>query len=568
MRVRRFISQFKMTGDLELCCFFVYDALFDILLVGMPLLNENAIFKKYLMQSEAKALAYIEFTTTAAKQKRHDIFLEQTSQFERSKDVDIQKNKAERDEAIKKINQRLKSLSPKTWSDYKAAESKKMTEEQTIEARYAQEVRRIHEEYNQKKEDNTHDYQKEIAHLEHRGHAQLSAVSRAYAPVYKRQKHQYDKAMMSYLEACEIASSLYQSSASEASHLFQKKSEQAHAEAIKARHVEAERLQVGSPELLKISYEIAAGRLGFDGIMPDVLRYVSKDSPYDSIQPLLGYIDLKSALDDATKQPEKSDIIRHFYDVTGDDPNINAALLKDAVQFLDANAFSALMTSTDGLKAHAIKAIATYNQGLKHPDGVGDLRLTKRHIMASRDQTLCVFDETPYYQKSEAYRQQASEIDACYRAQCKVLKKTYEEVTQEAKRLEQDTWRQASAVLASTAEDIERDFEWDILEAELSVHLKALHYFSHPENCTALLTQTQNHVDVNKGISDIPPTVETPKQKKKPVFFQPNKRFGPPKYHQIAMSRIPENEVVNKKVNDEYVMDDDDREVCRIMGVR
>jgi hypothetical protein len=626
----------------------------------MPILKESNVLKMSLKKSEAEALVFIESYITIKKHKLYDVFLAQASQIEKNKEVSTQENQVRRDDTIAKINQTLKISPPKTWADYKDAEIKKTVDEKAAEFLYAQTAFTIHDEHAQKKQENEDAYKKGMAKLERCLQDTLSDVSHRYSPVYQIRKNKMNEAIASYNEACDTAWSVHQNSVSHARYLAKEASYNAHTEAVKDRSTERERLQVGSRELLKTSYEMVAERIGLDGITPDITTYVSTDTPYASIQPMIGYMDLRLALDKATNNPEGSDLIRHFYDVTSDDPAIDVAILNEAVQSLDLkacsrifkhrcifmappvspeertlyvelagtafvtftvvsphgeilsqpyhvktetvgqvpesyteegslrdyiventadfvrklydcnkvgafDAFSNLMASKNGFKAHAIKTIAASNQSLKRREGVGDIRLTKLHIDRSIDRTPCGFDETPSHHANEAYHALTSAIDARYYAQCKALEKTCAKAMLEAQRLEWDMCRKAEAVCQLACEEVERELEWDVLAAELSVHAKAFHYFSNPDNDAAMSDQQLADVDVvtSDVTADATPVVAVPKQVNKSVFFNTDRTFGKPKINRLPLSSISEHEVMD---DDLYVMDDDDREVCKIMG--
>ena len=569
---------------------------------------------------------------------------DQASEIERIKDVSLQENQLRRRDSIAKINHTFKSILRQTWVDYRAAELKNTVDKNAAVLLYEQTAQTIDDKHTQKTRENEHAYEKEIAKVERRFHDELREVTHTYASVYQIRSHKTNEARTLYEEACNNAWRIYDNSVRQARFLTKEASHKAHAEAIKERDTERERLQVGSRELLKTSYEMVAERIGLDGVTPDIATYVSRDTPYDSIQPLIGYMDLKQALYEGTKNPEGSDLIRHFYDVTSDDPTIDVAILKEAVQSLDLgassqifkhrcvfmapplspeertlyidfsgetlvtftvvspygeilskpyhvktetvgqtpesytqedsrrdyivehtadfvrklyycnkatafDAFSYLMASTNGFKAHVIKTIAASNRSLKRPEGIGDIKLTKQHLGRSRDATACTFDETPFHHANEAYHTLASAIDARYYAKCKALDKT----SAEAILLEQDMCRKAEAIYHLACEEIERELEWDELAAEISVHEKAFQYFSNPDSCTAKVGQKTSDVGV---INSEPASfVAVSKQVNNPLFFSANKILGKPKGNPCQLPRIPEE-----------VLDDADIEVCMIMG--
>jgi|GEM_PF-2299607 len=620
------------------------------------MLSQKKIFNAYLKKNEAEAIAFIESDLATQKQKLHDIFVTQASQIERDKAVSAQENQARRDHTIQKIQHALSSLSTKTWSDYQAAEATSMPDEKAAELLYAQTFFSIRHDYSQKKKENDTMYKNESTKLERLFDDRLRQVSHRYAPVYHFRNAKLNEVREPYHHAVNKASALLYRSKRETQDLTKRISDQVHAEAFKERNAAGERHQIGAEELLKTSYEMVAKRLGLDGVTPDITGNVGANTPYpyDSIQPIVGYMDLKWALYEATKNSDESELIRRFYDVSSDDPAVDVARLNKAVQSLDLgalslvfkhrclfmapplipdertlyvdfcgedkvnltvispygdilrryyhittelseqipdldtskrvlkdeivanttefvqklyyrdkagsfDAFSALMASTPGFKAHVIKTIAASNRALKRPEGVDDIKLTKRHISSSKDGTICTFDETPSHDAREVYHALTYSIDARYYARDKSLKKNCLEAIHEAELLKQDMCRRAKAVYDSTSDEIENEFTWDELAAELSVHAKAFDYFTNHGDHPVSVDQPAAEADT---VSVDAAAANVMKPMKSLDGFKSKKTFGKPQNKPHLLFSIAEHEYSDES------MDDDDREVCEIMRGR
>lgn len=617
------------------------------------------MFHVHLNKSEAEAIAFLEYDVSRKKQKLYDDFLATASQLEQDKKVSTQENQARRDHAIHQIKQSLVSSSTKTWSDYQAVEAATKVKEKAAELLYAQTFFTIHHDYTQKKKENDVTYENEIAKLEHLFHDGLKQVSYRYASVYRIRNARIQEVRKPYHHALNRAADLRNSSERYAQDLTKKISDQVYAEAFKERNAAGEKHQIGAKELLRTSYEMVAKRIGLDGVTPDITSNVGSSIPYpyDTIQPIVGYMDLKWALCEAAKNPEESELIRRFYDVSSDDPDVDVVCLKEAVQSLDLralslvfkhqclfmappllpeertlyvdfcgedkvnltvispygdilngsypitteksvlkdeivanttefvqklyyrnragsfDAFSALMASTDGFKAHVIKTIAATNRALKLPEGVSDMKLTKRHISCSSDATPCAFDETPSHDARKAYHTLTHTIDARYYARVESLKKSCVEAIHEAELLERDMCRRAKDIYDSECNDIDHEFAWDELAADISVHAQAFHYFAHPDECTALVDVQVNKVDSMPSEPDrltaVIKVLEESKSETKPVFKA--KTFGKSKRKPSSLFTIFEHDSDSIDDNDVDVdVDDDDDvdlEVCKIMGM-
>mgnify|MGYP003630111006 CR=1 FL=1 len=624
----------------------------------MPVISEKDVFNQYLKKSEAEAIAFLESDMMIKKQKLHDAYVTQASQIERDKEVSTQENQARRDHAIQKIQQSLSSSSTKTWSDYQAAEATSTVDEKAAELLYAQTFFSIHHDYSQKKNENDAMYKNESTKLERLFDDRLRQVSHRYAPVYRLRNAKINEVREPYQHAVNKASTFLYRSKRETHDLTKKISDQVHAEAFKERNAAGERHQIGAEELLKTSYEMVAKRLGLDGVTPDITGNVGANTPYpyDSIQPIVGYMDLKWALYEATKNSDESELIRRFYDVSSDDPAVDVARLNKAVKSLDLgalslvfkhrclfmapplipdertlyvdfcgededkvnltvispygdilrrsyhittelseqipdldtskrvltdeivanttefvqklyyrdkagsfDAFSALMASTPGFKAHVIKTIAASNRALKRPEGVDDIKLTKRHISSSKDGTICTFDETPSHDAREVYHALTHSIDARYYARCKVLEETCAEAIHEAELLKQDMCRRAQAVYDSSCDEIEHELAWDELAAEISVHAKAFDYFTNQGDQPVSVEQPAAEADT---VSADASAAYAMKPMKSLEGFKSKKTFGKSQNKPHRLFSIAEHEYGDES------MDDDDREVYEIMQGR
>ncbi|MDF1684203.1 MAG: hypothetical protein P1U36_06055 [Legionellaceae bacterium] len=617
----------------------------------MPVLSKTDVFNKYLKKSEAEAIAFLESDITSKQQKLHDDFWATASQIERNRDVSMQENQTRRDTSLAKIKQNLSASSSKTWAEYQAAEAKCTVDEKAAELLYAQTFFAIHNEHTQKKKENEQTYEKSMAKMERRFHAKLRDVSHQYAPVYQLRNAQMNNARKPYSDALNTAWRIFDSSERQARALTIQASQQAHAEAVKERDATRERLQVGSRELLKTSYEMVAARIGLDGITPNITTYMSTKTPYDSIQPLVGYMDLRFALYEATKNPDESELKREFYDISGYAPDVDVASLKEAVHSLDLaalsqifkhrclfmrppsspeertlyvdvlgefeatftvvspygevltksyhielkqeaeplytqektmrdyivenaadfvrklysrsqagsfDAFSELMESHHGFKAHVLKTIAASNRALKRPEGLNDIKLTKRHISASRDGAVCTFDETPFYHATEAFHAQTLAIDARYYARCKALEETCAEGIHEADLLKKDMYHRADVAYDLACNAVEHELEWDELAAELSVHRKAFYYYANPEDC-AVLVDPNDPKDAEGDMVSYDADRSPDSAAAAEVLMPVKKSRGfKSKYKPHMLFSICEHSADR--------MDDTDREVCEIMG--
>ena len=227
------------------------------------------------------------------------------------------------------------------------------------------------------------------------------------------------------------------------------------------------------------SYRILARMIGLNGITADVGKYVSIDSPYNVVQPLISYSDLYTELERQHKKKECSALITDFYLQSPEQsPELNDALRSPALHNYAEpiwhkspwnRAFSRSMTSIHGFRDHVHSVMTKYNIRLAKEHGWESMPLTKMHLYRSNHTGGSPLDQTPWGILNKEYRDMMSTICSAYYQREAQLKKEHD-----------DTLLKIDGVYETTIEETEKklhtedEMDWEELNALITAESKVL----------------------------------------------------------------------------------------------
>lgn len=282
---------------------------------NLAILNEN--------------IAVIELIIEQNKSKTQTFFSERKKQLDQKKENDLQQNKAKYDDAIEAAKNLFANTPKLTWSAHQAAETMQKDtcttalkeydkKEQTIQTSYAGNVLLL--------ESDTIEYQREISEIDKRYAIQLAMLNDASLEALDHLREpttdyyrRLDEALKTYERTIAKAQQFKSQKCLEAFNLYDK--------AYKTANGEHDKLFFNAQ---MESLGLIAQAVGLDGVSSDVNSFViSSDNPFDVIQPLLTYTDLRHALMMAAKPHADTRIIEIFYDTFGE------KTLEDTVRSFD-----------------------------------------------------------------------------------------------------------------------------------------------------------------------------------------------------------------------------------------
>lgn len=273
------------------------------------------------------------------------------------------------------------------------------------------------------------------------------------------------------------------------------------------------------------SYRMLASAVGLSGVTTDVGKYVSIDTPYNLVQPLVTYLDFTHAL----QQDPRSDIFSQFIS----DHNLSNNVGYDT--------FLQLIESVNGFRTQVHETMAKYNQALARDHGWENMPLTKQHLYCARHGASAL-DQTPWGIAKKEHSEIAHLISSKYYKQEAALKIEVEQTIANASLVYSNEIETIHESLAKALEKIDSETEWDILAAEIAAQSEAFLYYAHP--LSSIPTQKETVV------------VQSAIQPKSNARYRPffKKQISNPLSH-------------NLPVIDEEVCEDDDPEICSILGV-
>ncbi len=478
-------------------------------------------------EQQAEEMARLEQQAEHEKQQALLNFQEKALEIDGERARSAEENTARYDADLDNIAEAFRNAPQASWSQYQAADTAQKQEQKRALLRYSNKNIEIKAEHEQQIEKNTAYYDNQIIEIEGRFKANRLSIVQKYQRI---REHHEEKVARALDERIASQSwDTYDESVRQAKEHLDVQSKAAHVAAVQETNAEVEKFHQAKLAVREESYLMLAAAIGLDGITDDIWGYVSKSHKYASIQPLLGYTDLRLALAKAVKSGENSTLIDHFYCVTTEDETVNVSELEVAVQSLDLaatsqlfkhecvfmaapsrpeanklyidlkrnrfscslrspdgnvmsksytkdsmvagnalkevfqhgtmreyiqaeslyfvmdvnygtrastfDAFTSLIHSQKGFKAHVINTIAIYNRELAYFHGFDMLKLCKKHLSYSSDQGSQILEETPLYQLSEAHNAVISEINKRYRDECVVLAKEYDQAIFEAEKL-------------------------------------------------------------------------------------------------------------------------------------
>jgi hypothetical protein len=232
-----------------------------------------------------------------------------------------------------------------------------------------------------------------------------------------------------------------------------------HTAAVKARHAADLVLSEVFKTSCVESYRMLASAIGLSGVTADVDQYVSIDTPYNLVQPLVTYLDFTHAL-------QLNPLNNIFSDFT----------------HVDCDACLQLIESMSGFRIQVHETMAKYNQALAREHGWENMPLTKQHLHHARHGASAL-DETPWGIAKKEHSAMTFSLNSKYYEQEKELKKESKQALAHASLVYSDKLKTIQEILAKAREKIDSQTEWDILSTEIAAQSEAFHYFAHPLSC-------------------------------------------------------------------------------------
>lgn len=353
-------------------------------------------------------------------------------------------------------------------------------------------------------------------------HQELLAVNQTYRLALQHRKNQIRVAKD---RAARDLSFLEEQYATAARQSYPLQSKTLHTAAVK----EHQAAQLVLSDVFKTSYveshRILASAVGLSGVTTDVDKYVSIDTPYNMVQPLVTYCDFTHAL----QQDPRNDIFSQFIK----DHNLSNDVGYDA--------FLQWVESGNGFRTQVHETMAKYNQALARDHGWENMPLTKQHLCHSK-YGASALDQTPWGIAKNEFREIACLISKKYYEQDEALKKESKQAIANASLDYSNEIETIHETLAKALEKIDSETEWDILAAEIAAQSEAFHYYAHP-------------------LSSIPT------QKEAVVVQSAINPKSNPRYRPFFKKQISNPLSHHLPVIDEEVCEDDDPEICSILGV-
>ena len=494
---------------------------------------QETIFPEAKQAEEIARLAQQEMSE---KQQAFFNFQKEELEINRERGERVQENTARYDADSDRLGEAFRNAPQASWSQYQALDAGHKKDQRAALLRYSNTGLVITAEHKQQIERNTAHYNNQMLEIERRFKANRLAVVQKYQRI--RERREEEAAKMLYERVVRQAWDTCDESIRQAKNHLAVHSKAAHVAAVQETNAEVEKFHQARLAVREESYLMLAEAVGLDGITDDIWSYVSKHHKYASVQPLLGYTDLRLALAEAVKSGKNSSLIDNFYSVTSDDENIDVSELEAKIQSLDLaatsqlfkhecvfmaapavleknklyidlkknsvsctllspygdvmsklytkdsmvageslkaafqrgnmreyiqkeslyfvmdinygtpagtfDAFTSLIDTQKGFKAHVMNTIVSYNRELARFHCFDSLKLCKKHLSCSSDRGHLILEETPLYQLREPHNKMTSDIGKRYRAECEVLEKACEQAILEAEALRDDAGREAA----------------------------------------------------------------------------------------------------------------------------
>ena len=432
----------------------------------LPSKNSHNAKASFQVQRQ-EALALIEHKRASKEKEALTSYMERLHLIEKDHENEQQANQqlfeTTRLDIKSRSNVRLDS-----WLLYLNAEEKNKKDEHNNKELYLKTQMNLEANYKIAIKENERLFDNTILKIEDDFHQELLTENKAYQSAMR---HRTDQMDLISDRAAQILHHLQENYES-INHTHLKLTlDSLHAHAVKARNTADLTLANAFKTSCLESYRMMASAIGLSGVTEDVDKYVSVESPYNAIQPLVTYNDLISALEAERDNSILSDFMKTHN------------LFK-----VEREIFLRLIESDNNFRTNVHKTMAMYNQALAHKNGWDNMPLTKRHLYRTGADASAL-DQTPWGIAKKEHSKLVSLISSNYYAQHAQLKKEDEDVITDASLAHANELNAIRERSAQSLEKIESDTEWEILAAEITAQSEAFFYYLHPQSFVSIAEQ-------------------------------------------------------------------------------